>query len=45
VAPEILQNNYTLACDYWSIGVITYILLAGYPPFTGANEVEIYAKI
>ena len=45
VAPEILSKSYTLACDYWSIGVIAYILLAGYPPFSGNTENEIYAKI
>ena len=29
VAPEILTGNYDYRCDYWSLGVIMYILLSG----------------
>ncbi|KAL4658657.1 calcium/calmodulin-dependent protein kinase type 1G-like [Arapaima gigas] len=46
VAPEILaQKPYSKAVDCWSIGVITYILLCGYPPFYEDNESKLYSKI
>jgi len=46
VAPEILNGDpYGKAVDMWSIGVITYILLGGYPPFYDENQTNLYAKI
>lgn len=45
VAPEVLDGEYSKECDMWSIGVITYILLVGYPPFNSKNMKVIYEKI
>ncbi|XP_051551207.1 calcium/calmodulin-dependent protein kinase IGa [Myxocyprinus asiaticus] len=46
VAPEVLaQKPYSKAVDCWSIGVITYILLCGYPPFYEENETRLFSKI
>lgn len=45
IAPEVLDRNYDQKCDIWSIGVILYILLCGYPPFNGDTDSEIIAKI
>jgi len=41
IAPEILTSAYDERCDVWSAGVILYILLIGYPPFSGKNVKEI----
>ena len=44
-SPEVIKGNYTEKCDVWSLGVILYILLCGYPPFVGANENEVIKNI
>jgi calcium-dependent protein kinase len=33
MAPEMFKGNYDSKCDLWACGIITYILICGYPPF------------
>jgi len=46
VAPEILEGQkYDQRADMWSVGVILYILLGGYPPFIESTQRELFRKI
>ncbi|CAF0733239.1 unnamed protein product [Didymodactylos carnosus] len=48
VAPEILaETGYGFEVDCWATGIITYILLCGYPPFKNMdrNQEELFQMI
>jgi len=46
VAPEVLLGEgYNQEVDVWSIGVITYILLCGFPPFYADSNAKLFEKI
>ena len=38
-------ESYDKSVDMWGIGIITYILLAGYPPFYAENDIALFEKI
>ncbi|KAF2072955.1 hypothetical protein CYY_005721 [Polysphondylium violaceum] len=45
-APEVLmKDGYSAECDWWSVGVIMFEMLVGYPPFCSESIRETYHKI
>jgi len=45
MAPEVLNGAYSETCDMWSVGVIAYCLLCGYPPFNADTDQQLFRKI
>ncbi|ETW05140.1 AGC/NDR protein kinase, variant 4 [Aphanomyces invadans] len=46
IAPEVLlQQGYGQECDWWSMGVILYECLVGYPPFNADDPMSTCRKI
>uniref|UniRef100_A0A0C3TT10 Protein kinase domain-containing protein n=1 Tax=Guillardia theta (strain CCMP2712) TaxID=905079 RepID=A0A0C3TT10_GUITC len=51
VAPEVLDprltapHGYGPQIDVWSIGVVLYIMLCGFPPFYSENTVTLFRQI
>lgn len=45
IAPEVWNHApYDYACDMWSMGVVLYVLIDGFPPFDGHNNSEIQKR-
>ena len=45
MAPEIITDRmYSTAADIFSLGVVLYILLSGYPPFYGKDNIEVMKR-
>ncbi len=43
---QIFDGKYIgKACDLWGLGVITFILLSGHPPFDGNTKKETFSKV
>jgi len=45
VAPQVLAGKYCQESDLWSMGVIMYVLICGYPPFHGDTDADVLAKV
>ena len=46
IAPEVFeQTGYNFTIDFWSLGIILYEMIIGYPPFFSEEPAETYNKI
>lgn len=45
-APELIASKgHGNAVDWWTLGVLTFELMSGHPPFESATPMQIYAKV
>ena len=46
LAPEMIQSQgHGFSVDWWTLGILVFEMLAGYPPFFDDNPLSVYAKI
>ena len=46
MAPEIIKSKgHNKSADWWAFGILSFEMLAGYPPFYDDNPIGIYKKI
>jgi len=41
-APEVIEGRYNSSCDMWSMGIILFSMVYGYPPFFQSKRSESY---
>jgi len=45
-APELIASKgHNLAVDWWTLGILTFELMSGHPPFESATPMQIYSKV
>jgi len=45
-APELIASKgHTHAVDWWTLGILTFELMSGHPPFESATPMQIYSKV
>mmetsp|Transcript_20629 Transcript_20629/g.37134 ORF Transcript_20629/g.37134 Transcript_20629/m.37134 type:complete len:762 (-) Transcript_20629:274-2559(-) len=45
-APELIASKgHNNAVDWWMLGILTFELMAGHPPFESATPMQIYSKV
>ena len=45
MSPELLDGRYDRSTDVWSLGILSYILLCGYPPYRGDDDRMVFDSI
>ena len=47
MAPELVakRDYFPQKVDLWALGVVLYIMLHGYFPFKGGNNIQLYSSI
>eukprot|EP00931_Biecheleriopsis_adriatica_P115382 TRINITY_DN91183_c0_g1_i1.p1 TRINITY_DN91183_c0_g1~~TRINITY_DN91183_c0_g1_i1.p1 ORF type:complete len:784 (-),score=234.97 TRINITY_DN91183_c0_g1_i1:168-2477(-) len=45
-APEVISSKgQSPAVDWWTLGILTFELMSGHPPFESATPMQIYTKV
>jgi len=45
-APELIASKgHNLAVDWWTLGILSFELMSGHPPFESATPMQIYSKV